>query len=132
MHCREFVENCSKKIQRGVLKFFFKEEKHSNGKITKKSKCSSRGKKNQILGNAIKTINKSFSVPKNVVPVLCRSPFTTIMQNGSFWNIFAIKVVQYSFFRTIPNFLNWQLRSLTRLGWMWNSHPVFLLNWSLL
>ena len=43
-----------------------------------------------------------------------------------------IKVAQYSFFRTIPNFLNWQLSSLPRIGWMWNLHQIFALDWSLL
>ena len=30
----------------------------------------------------------------------------------------AFKVVQYRFFRTIPNFFNWQLNSLPKLRWM--------------
>ena len=44
----------------------------------------------------------------------------------------TFKVVQYSFFRTIPNFLNWQLKSLSTHGWMWNLHQIFVLDWSLL
>ena len=58
------------------------------------------------------------------------SGFSRQSENGAIWA--EIKVVQYSFFRTIPNFLNWQLNSLSRLGWMSIFHRIFFLDWSLL
>ena len=59
---------------------------------------------------------RSFEIANIYINTFHNTSTVQIPKNHRIGNFF--KVVQYSFLATIPNFFNWQLNSLSRLGWM--------------